>query len=112
MSRHTSSNSPNRNWLPSMPDSPVAACHAVRWTMVGHTCELQGGSATLPVMQQAMTVLHAKPVPQASALPPGRIASHEVALSCADSLWRVESCDSIRDPVHVPIHDSSSRAGC
>ncbi len=76
--------------------------------MVGHTCELQGGAATIPVMQQAMTVLHAKPVPQASAVPPGRIAPHEVALSSADSLWRVESCDSIRDPIHVPIHDAST----
>ena len=76
--------------------------------MVGHTCELQGGSATLPVMLKAMTVLHAKPVPQTSALPPGKIAPHEVALSSADSLWRVESCDSIRDPIHVPIRDSST----
>ena len=76
--------------------------------MVGHTCELQGGSATRPVMLKAMTVLHAKPVLQAEAVPPGGIPPHEVALSSADSLWRVESCDSIRDPIHVPIHDSAA----
>ena len=91
-----------------MPDSPAAACHAVRWTMVGHTCELQGDSATLPVMLKAMTVLHAKPMLQAEAVPPGGMPPHEVALSSADSLWRVESCDSIRDPIHVPIHDSAA----
>jgi hypothetical protein len=80
--------------------------------MVGHTCELQGDSATLPVMLKAMTVLHAKPVRQAEAVPPGGIPPHEVALSSADSLWRVESCDSIHDsihdPIHVPIHDSAA----
>ena len=76
--------------------------------MVGHTCELQGGVATIPVMLKAMTVLHARPVLQAEAVPPGGIPPHEVALSSADSLWRVESCDSIRDPIHVPIHDSAA----
>jgi hypothetical protein len=55
-------------------------------------------------MLKAMTVLHAKPMLQAEAVPPGGILPHEVALSSADSLWRVESCDSIRDPIHVPIH--------
>ena len=80
--------------------------------MVGHTCELQGGSATLPVMLRAMTVLHAKPVLHAEAVPPGGIPPQDVALSSADSLWRVESCDSIHDPIHdpihVPIHDSAA----
>jgi len=80
--------------------------------MVGHTCELQGGSATLPVMLKAMTVLHAKPVLHAEAVPPRGIPPHDVALSSADSLWRVESCDSIHDsihdPIHVPIHDSAA----
>jgi hypothetical protein len=59
-------------------------------------------------MLKAMTVLHAKPVLHAEAVPPGGIPQHDVALSSADSLWRVESCDSIRDPIHVPIHDPST----
>jgi len=59
-------------------------------------------------MLKAMTVLHAKPVLQASAVPPGGILPNEAASPAADSLWRVESCDSIRDPIHVPIHDSAA----